>query len=73
VHNGFRVLSARALAMIRITHDGMAHNTEIVSKIKKHGLCFAEHPVAVTYFRYGQKVSGGFKILGDILLNKFTK
>ncbi len=73
VHNGFRVLSRRALEQIRITQDGMAHNSEIIAQIKKKNLPFAEQPVAVYYYEYGQGIGGGFKILRDWILSKLIK
>lgn len=64
-HNGFRVLSKKALSLLRITHDRMAHNSEIVAQLRTHRLVFKEIPVEVSYTRYGQGVRGGFKILYD--------
>ncbi len=72
VHNGFRILSRSALKAIVITQDGMAHNTEIVAQIKIHNLTFAEHPVEVRYYEYGQGVRGGLKILSDFLFGHFV-
>lgn len=66
VHNGFRVLSKKALEKINITQDRMAHNSEIVKEIRKFGLTFMESPVQVTYAGYGQGLSGGVKILWDL-------
>lgn len=73
VHNGFRVLSRRALEQIRITQDGMAHNSEIIAQIKKKNLAFAEQPVVVYYYEYGQGLGGGLKILRDWILAKLIK
>lgn len=73
VHNGFRILSRRALEKIKISQDRMAHNSEIIKQIKDHKLNFVEHPVEVKYFNYGQGVNGGVKILQDILAAKFLK
>lgn len=70
-HNGFRVLSARALERIVITEDHMAHNTEITAAIKKYGLRFREFPVEVTYRTMGQGVLGGLKIVFDLVMHKF--
>ena len=67
VHNGFRVLSLRALRQVSITHDGMAHNTEIIREIKRQGLTWAEYPVEVIYHEYGQGIGGGFKIIWDLI------
>ncbi|OGH91351.1 MAG: hypothetical protein A2534_03680 [Candidatus Magasanikbacteria bacterium RIFOXYD2_FULL_39_9] len=73
VHNGFRILSRPALEKINISQDRMAHNSEIIKQIRQHKLNFVEHPVEVKYFKYGQGVDGGIKILQDILAAKFLK
>ncbi|MSU75503.1 MAG: glycosyltransferase family 2 protein [Candidatus Magasanikbacteria bacterium] len=73
VHNGFRVMNRRALDMIEIIQDGMAHNTEIISQIKKYNLRFAEYPVAVKYNEYGQGLRGGFRIMHDVLFSHMVK
>ena len=72
-HNGFRIFSKNPLEMIRITHDRMAHNTEIVRQIKKFHFRYAEFPVEVRYHAYGQGAAGGFIILRDLILGLFTK
>jgi len=71
-HNGFRIFSRNALEKICITQDGMAHNSEIVYQIKKNDLKWAEHPVEVKYFEYGQGIMGGFKIISDLIIGKFS-
>jgi glycosyltransferase involved in cell wall biosynthesis len=71
-HNGFRILSGNALEKIKITQDGMAHNSDVVRQVKKHGLKFIEHPVLVVYREYGQGLGGGIKILWDLLFAKLT-
>jgi len=71
-HNGFRILSKNALRKIKITQDGMAHNSDVVRQVKKHGLKFIEHPVLVVYREYGQGLGGGIKILWDLLFAKLT-
>jgi glycosyltransferase involved in cell wall biosynthesis len=70
-HNGFRILSRRALEEIQITQNGMAHNSEIISQLKKKKLPFKEYPVQVVYHEYGQRLSGGLKILKDIIVSQF--
>ena len=72
-HNGFRILSRRALEKINIAQDRMAHNSEIVKQIKEHNLAFVEHPVRVKYFEYGQGVGGGLKIIGEMLQERLMK
>ena len=73
VHNGFRILNNHALQKIKITHNGMAHNTEIVKQLVNCNLKFAEFPVKVTYYEYGQGIGGGIKIIRDWITGFFTK
>ncbi len=72
-HNGFRILSRKALEKIHISQDRMAHNSDIVRQVKEQDLSFIEHPVEVKYFEYGQNIGGGFKVLQDIITAKFLK
>ena len=72
-HNGFRILSSRALNSINLSQDRMAHNTEILNITKKLGLKYSEIPVRVKYDRYGQGVYGGIKILYELLIGFFAK
>ncbi|OWK44969.1 glycosyltransferase family 2 protein [Fimbriiglobus ruber] len=48
-HNGFRALSRDAAQRIRITQDRMAHASEILDEVCRHGLRFREVPVTVRY------------------------
>lgn len=70
-HNGFRILSKKALEVVRITHDGMAHNSEIVAEVKRNNLVYREVPVKVVYHEFGQGIVGGLKIVRDLFLSKF--
>ncbi len=72
VHNGFRLFSRRALSTISLKHDGMAHNTEFIAQIKRHGLAFVEHPVEVRYHEYGQGWRAGWRILKDWCVGWFV-
>lgn len=72
-HNGFRILSKNALEKVRITHDRMAHNTEIIRQIKMFRLRYLEFPVEVRYHTYGQGLVGGVVIVRDLLLGLFSK
>jgi hypothetical protein len=71
-HNGFRILSRAALNKISITHDRMAHNSEIIMQLRKYNLKFKEFSVEIVYTRYGQGVGGGIKILKDWLFHSFS-
>jgi len=72
-HNGFRVLSRKALHTIEIQQDRMAHATEIPAQVKEHGLNYIEFPVTVRYFEYGQNIQGGFRILKDLIMGQFIR
>ena len=55
----------------------MAHASEILSKIRTHGLSYIEVPVTVRYTGYslgkGQSTKGVFRILLDILYTRWAK
>ncbi len=70
VHNGFRIIRHDALDRLVITQDRMAHASEIPQLIRKHELSFMEYPVHVTYHEYGQRASGGIRIVKDLILGK---
>jgi len=69
-HNGLRVLTRHAAEAIEIRQDRMAHASEIVHCIARHGLRHVEVPVTVLYTEYslakGQRLSNLFAILGEI-------
>lgn len=67
---GFRALSRKALKKIRIKQDRMAHCSEILYKISKNKLKVKEVPITVIYYNFGQKFSGGLRIIKDLLLAK---
>jgi len=71
--SGFRALSRASAEKLNIEHDGMAHCTEIIYKLFKNGDRVVEVPITVIYHEYGQKLSGGFKILKDIIIQKLIK
>lgn len=68
--NGFRAMSSDAAKKIKIEHDGMAHCSEILYKVIKSNTRFKEIPTTVIYHNFGQKLSGGIKILKDLFLAK---
>ncbi|MEM7367585.1 MAG: glycosyltransferase family 2 protein [Bacteroidota bacterium] len=73
-HNGLRAMNRKALTHIHIRENRMAHATEILSEIKKHGLRFKEVPVFIQYSAYakakGQSGWNAFNILSDLILHK---
>lgn len=72
-HNGFRIMDKTALGKIKITQEGMAHNSEIIAQMKKWNLSFAEYPVEVVYHEYGQGFVGGVRVVRDLIFAKFFK
>jgi len=72
-HNGFRVLSRRAAEVLDLKQDRMAHNSEIIRLIKENKLSFKEQGVTVYYHQYGQRFSGGVKIIKDLIIGNFLK
>lgn len=71
-HNGFRILNKRALSLIHITQDRMAHASEIPAQAKKFGLKHIEFPVKVVYREYGQGWGGGLRVVKDLVLGWFV-
>lgn len=71
-HNGLRALSRHAAEVITIKQDRMAHASEILHEIGRHRLRYEEMPTMVLYTAYskqkGQKLSGAFAILADLLM-----
>ncbi len=70
--SGFRAFTAQAAPRINIEQDGMAHCSEIIYKAFRSDLNIKEIPISVIYNDYGQKFSGGIKIIKDLLMAKIT-
>src|SRR6056297_3584020 len=68
--SGFRAMSQEAVKKVEIEQDGMAHCSEIIYKTFKYNLKFQEVPITVIYHGFGQKFSGGIRIIKDLLLAK---
>jgi glycosyltransferase involved in cell wall biosynthesis len=68
--SGFRALSYRAAQKINITQDGMAHCSEIMAQAFRLRLKIKEVPITVFYQDFGQRFSGGLKILRDLFLGR---
>jgi len=71
--NGFRALSRHAAEIIKIANREMAHASEIQAKAFKAKLKITEVPVTVIYHHFGQKFSGGLKVINDLLTHKIIK
>ena len=76
-HNGFRALSRRAAAAIRITHNRMAHASEILDQMREHALTFCEVPVTIRYtddtMAKGQSSWNSLKIVGQLVLGRIIR
>ena len=76
-HNGLRAMTRSAAEKIRLTQNGMAHATEIISAARRAGLRITEVPVTIKYTEYsrnkGQTASDSFRILFDLFLSKFSR
>lgn len=68
--SGFRALNRNSAQKLKIENDGMAHCSEIIYKLFKNNNRVVEVPITVIYHEYGQNLSGGFKIIKDILIQK---
>lgn len=73
-HNGLRAFTASAAARIHITHNRMAHASEILAQIAQLRLRYCEIPVTITYTTYslhkGQKLLDSINVLWDLLMEK---
>ncbi|WP_030232444.1 glycosyltransferase family 2 protein [Streptomyces sp. NRRL S-350] len=76
-HNGLRVLNREAAGRLRITMNGMAHASEIVSFLAGSDLRVAELPVDILYTDYsrakGQSLINGVNIIFDISLRERSR
>jgi glycosyltransferase involved in cell wall biosynthesis len=71
--SGFRAYSKEVAKSFRIENNGMAHCSEILIKISNSNWRIKEVPITVTYHEYGQKFSGGFRILKDLFISHLGK
>ena len=76
-HNGLRAFTRHAAARIEITADRMAHASELIDLIRRAKLRFREVPVRIEYTAYsrskGQRLSAGFRIVGQYLLTRILR
>ncbi len=71
--SGFRVLTRQAAEKIRIKNDGMAHCSEILHQLFSKNIKVVEVPITVVYHEFGQKFSGGVRIIKDMAIKKIIK
>jgi glycosyltransferase involved in cell wall biosynthesis len=76
-HNGLRALTRHAASHVRITHNGMAHASEILDKIREFNLRFCEVPVTIRYTdetrAKGQNSWNALKIVSQLLLGRMVR
>lgn len=76
-HNGLRAFTRAAAATLDIRLDRMAHASEILDQIVRHGLRFEEVPVHVRYTDYsrrkGQSSFAALRILADYVLGRWMR
>jgi len=68
--SGFRAYTKEVARSFRIENDRMAHCSEILIKLSHSHWRIKEVPITVTYHEYGQKFSGGLRILKDLFISK---
>lgn len=71
--SGFRAFDRAAALRFAWQQDGMAHASEILHSVCKAKLRIKEVPITVIYHEFGQRLSGGFKILKDLFIAKLIK
>lgn len=77
VHNGIRVFSRVAALRIDLSHNRMAHASEILDQIRQHELKFCEVPVTIRYsdatLAKGQSSWNAIRIAGQLLLGRIMR
>jgi glycosyltransferase involved in cell wall biosynthesis len=68
--SGFRAYTKAVAKSFRIENNGMAHCSEILIKLSQGPWRIKEVPITVTYHEYGQKFSGGIRIIKDLIIQK---
>jgi glycosyltransferase involved in cell wall biosynthesis len=73
-HNGLRVLTRHAVRQIDLTLSDMAHASQLLGLIAKHGLTWTEAPVVIDYAdetrRRGQSNVNALNIVFDLALER---
>ena len=76
-HNGLRAFNRKAIELIKITENRMAHASEFPVLFKQNKLRVVEVPVKIRYDQYSKrKGQSGFdsvRVFFDLVLHKFFK
>ena len=68
--SGFRVMTSNAARRINWQQDRMAHCSEILYSATRAKLKIKEVPITVIYHDFGQRFSGGMKIIKDLIISR---
>jgi glycosyltransferase involved in cell wall biosynthesis len=71
--SGFRAMNRKAAELIHWEQDRMAHCNEILIEAHRQPLRIVEVPITVLYEHFGQRFSGGIKILRDLFFARLNK
>lgn len=73
-HNGLRVFTREAAALINIRLSGMAHASEIIEAVARHRLRWTEVPIEIVYSDYsrakGQSSINAVNIVFELVVNR---
>ncbi|MFA6551837.1 MAG: glycosyltransferase family 2 protein [Patescibacteria group bacterium] len=69
---GFRAMARSAAKKLNWRQDRMAHCSEIMHLASKNKLRAQEVPITIIYHDFGQRFSGGVRILKEFFLGIFT-
>jgi len=76
-HNGLRAFNRKAIDLINITENRMAHASEFPAQIRQNKLRVSEVPVKIKYDQYskkkGQSGLDSVRVFFDLVLHKFFK
>jgi glycosyltransferase involved in cell wall biosynthesis len=76
-HNGLRLLTRKAAAILKIRQNRMAHASEITDQLTRADLSIVEAPVTVLYTEYslgkGQRLANAINILVEIFVARLRK
>jgi polyprenyl-phospho-N-acetylgalactosaminyl synthase len=71
-HNGLRIFTREAAEKLNLTQPGFGYASEIVERIREHGMRYTEIPVTVLYTDYsrqkGQPILNSVNIVFDMLV-----
>jgi polyprenyl-phospho-N-acetylgalactosaminyl synthase len=73
-HNGLRVLSRRAVEVMDLSLNGMAHASQLLSQVAANRLSYVEAPVSIAYTEYsrtrGQSNANALNIAFDLAVER---